>query len=197
MDPALLGQTRKSGAMGPRVRKYGPILLAVSLSTLGATHAQAFENQWHLGAGVNGLSFSGDKNYFVPTLNLYGAYGLSDMFDLRLETGAGVPLSSAKSGSSLEYGELVFAYKLDVIEWIPWAGLGAGVFAATGDFQGVRREAIQPAASLWFGIDYAFSREWGVGGLFALHSWVTDSTRSNVRMAATQFGLHVERRFGW
>jgi hypothetical protein len=186
-----------TSAIALRVKKFGPPLWVLALSALVSTNARAFENQWHLGASANALTFAGDKSYWVPTLGLYGAYGLSDVFDVRLETGLGLPVSPTKSGASLEYGELVLAYKVDIIEWIPWVGLGAGVFGATGDLQGGDRNALQPAGSLWIGMDYAFSREWGVGALFAMHSWFADSTRSNVRLAAEQFGLRFEHRFGW
>lgn len=161
--------------------------------------ACAFEGQWHLGAGIGMISFNGNSNYSMPALALHGAYGISDTFDARLELGESVPLSSGDSGRSLGYAEGILAYKLDIIEWIPWAGLGLGAFAATGGLQGevARRDPVQPAASLWLGLDYAFSREWGVGAFVAMHSWVADSTRSTIRLAATNFGLRVERRFGW
>jgi hypothetical protein len=164
---------------------------------LRAINAHAFENQWHLGAGASGLTYSGDSSYIMPALSLHGAYGLSDVFDVRLETALGMPLSSAKSGSALGFAELVLAYKVDIIEWIPWVGLGAGGFGVTKGLQGPERNALQPSGSLWVGMDYAFSRQWGVGAVFAAHSWVMDSSRSNLRLAATQFGLRIERRFGW
>ncbi len=164
---------------------------------LVAVPLRAFEGQWHLGTGLGMTSYRGDSNYAMPELTLHGAYGVSDTFDARLELGAALPVSSGKSGRSLEYAEGVFAYKLDVIEWIPWAGLGVGAFAASGELQGVSRDAVQPVVSLWFGLDYAFNRQWGVGGFISMHSWFADSTRSGVRYAATNFGLRIERRFGW
>lgn len=176
-----------------------PISFAVALSvyTLHAMDAHAFENQWHLGAGGGGLSYSGDSNYLVPALSLHGAYGVSDVFDVRMETALGESFSSTKSNGTLGLAELVLAYKIDIIEWIPWVGLGVGVFGATSALRGVGRDALQPASSLWVGMDYAFSRQWGLGGVFAVHSWPTDSSRADLRLAAIQFGLRVERRFGW
>jgi hypothetical protein len=159
--------------------------------------ALGFEGQWHLGAGLGAMSYRGDGNTLMPELTLHGAYGLSDTFDARLELGDAFPLTSLERGRGLGHAEGVLAYKLDVIEWIPWAGLGVGVFAATGDLQGANRHAVQPAASVWLGLDYAFNRQWGAGGFFAMHSWFADSTRSGIRLAATEFGLRVERRFGW
>lgn len=175
-------------------------LLAIGVSgvaLLRSSSALAFEDQWHLGGGLGMMSYSGDSHYSMPQLELHGAYGLSDTFDARLELGESVPLNSGSSNRSLGYAEGVFAFKLDVIEWIPWAGLGLGAFAATGDLQGRGRNALAPAASLWLGLDYAFSREWGAGVFVGMHSWFLDSTRSGLRYAATNFGLRFERRFGW
>lgn len=182
---------------GQRVNKLGPFAAVASLCALLAPNARAFENQWHVGTGANGMSFSGAASHFMPALSLHGAYGLSDVFDLRAETALALPLSGATSGSALGLAELVFAYKVDIIEWIPWVGIGGGVFGATKGLQGAERDALQPASSLWVGMDYAFSREWGLGGVFAMHSWFADATRANLRLAATHFGLHIERRFGW
>ena len=193
----IAGQMRNSSAIPRDVTKRVLILVVTALSELCPIDALAFEHQWHLGAGASAMSYANHSSYFVPALSLYGAYDVSDMFDARLEMGAGLPTASPKSGGSLEYAEGVFAYKIDIIEWIPWVGLGAGVFGATGGFQGAGRNPVQPAASLWLGMDYAFSRQWGVGAAYALHSWVADSERSSLRLAAQQFTLRIERRFGW
>lgn len=178
----------------------GAAILAIGIpvAALLSPHvARAFEGQWHLGGGIGLMSYGGDTHFNMPELTLHGAYGLSNVFDVRLELGESVPLTSGSSNRSLGYAEAVMAYKLDVIEWIPWAGLGAGAFVATGDLQGRVRDALQPAASLWFGLDYAFNREWGAGAFIGMHSWFADSTRSSLHYAATNFGLRVERRFGW
>jgi hypothetical protein len=175
-----------------------PLTLAFGIAgCLVTPRVQAFQGQWHLGAGIGMMSYRGDSTVSMPSLALHGAYGLNDMFDARLELGESVPLSSGDSSRSLGYAEGILAYKLDVIEWIPWAGLGVGAFAASGGLQGASREPVQPAASVWFGLDYAFAREWGFGAFLALHSWVADSTRSTPRYAATNFGIRFERRFGW
>lgn len=178
----------------------GEAILAIGVSVaalLLPRVAHAFEGQWHLGGGLGLMTYGGDTRLTMPELAVHGAYGLSNVFDLRLELGESFPLSSGSSSRSLGYAEGLFAYKLDVIEWIPWAALGVGAFAATGDLQGSRRDSLQPAASLWLGLDYAFNREWGLGAFVSMHSWFADSTRSGLRYAAANFGLRIERRFGW
>jgi hypothetical protein len=182
----------------PVMKTAFPWATAVGLSTCLLAHrAHAFEGQWHLGAGAGMMAFSGDSHYVMPELTLHGAYGISDTFDARLELGESIPLSSGSHARSLGYAEAALVYKLDVVEWIPWAGIGAGVFGATGGLQGAGRNPMQPAASLWLGLDYAFNREWGLGGAVSVHSFIADSARSSLRYAATSIGVHVERRFGW
>ncbi len=45
--------------------------------------ADAFEREWHLGVG--GGVASGTELGMSPALSAYAAYGLSDVFDARLE----------------------------------------------------------------------------------------------------------------
>jgi len=193
MQPSKMSAIAAFRMRGEAILAIGVSLVAVLLPRI----ASAFEGQWHVGGGLGLMSYGGDTHFTMPELALHGAYGLSNVFDVRLELGESLPLSSGKSNRGLGYAEAVLAYKLDIIEWIPWAGLGAGAFAATGDLQGRGREALQPAASLWFGLDYAFNREWGAGAFIGMHSWFADSTRSGLHYAATNFGLRIERRFGW
>src|SRR5262245_60114822 len=95
----------------------GLSLAACSLSR----GACAFERQWRLGAGVgvangNGWSLS-------PAVAAYAAYGLSDVFDARLElTARGYHVGSAQNPNALSAMAGV-AYKLDVLRWVPWAGV--------------------------------------------------------------------------
>jgi len=195
----LTGQICQTSAIALRVMKSAvfPAMLLSVAGCLVTAPARSFEGQWHLGAGAAMMSFKGDSNYSMPALALHAAYGISDMFDARLELGEGIPLSSGSSNRSLGYAESIIAYKLDIIEWIPWAGVGLGGFFASGGLQGLGREPVQPAASLWLGLDYAYSRQWGVGAFVAMHSFVADSARSSLRYAATNFGIRFERRFGW
>src|SRR3954470_12003559 len=51
---------------------------------LAPRHARAFEREWHVGGGVG---FTAYPSYYGlgPSLGLHAAYGLSDVFDLKLE----------------------------------------------------------------------------------------------------------------
>ena len=122
--------------------------------------ASAFENQWHLGAGAGVNTFT-EEVEIGPALNLHGAYGLSDSFDLRVElTGAwhaldddeSVTLAGALGGAT---------YKIDVIEWIPYFGLMVGYAGLLGDAAPEGSSGLYAAAPL--GIDYAWTRQLGMG----------------------------------
>lgn len=129
---------------------------SVSLLVLLAleTDAFAFERQWHLGGGLGGLVAN---DYSLgPALNAYAAYGISDVFDLRLEASA-----SYNDPSLLYGGKLALAYKIDVIEWIPYAGVDAGFLGVTSH-RG-RFEPASPTVGGLVGLDYAFSRDFGLG----------------------------------
>lgn len=153
--------------------------------------ARAFEKQWHFGGGL-GAALAAERS-LGPALNLYGAYGISDVFDVRLEAFASWNLgpnstsplpevfSVAHGGfftagggppsSALFYGgKLALAYKFDVIEWIPYFGVSAGFLgvAPRAEFEGQVDTATPFAnanfsAGLLFGLDYALSRSFGLG----------------------------------
>jgi hypothetical protein len=135
--------------------------LAVLLAT---PEARAFEREWHLGGGLGAAAANGYP--LGPAANLYAAYGLSDVFDLRLELAGSThpvkPDGAAKSESAVLYGgKLALAYKVDVIQWIPYLAISAGYLGVT------RRVAPftlgQPTLGLLVGLDYAVSRNFGLG----------------------------------
>jgi hypothetical protein len=153
--------------------------------------ADAFEREWHLGAGAgitngNGLSLS-------PAVAAYAAYGLSDVFDARLEIAArGYHVGSRQNPNALSTMAGV-AYKLDVLRWVPWVGVYAGylVFfdAPRADLPFERGDV---ALGLGAGLDYGVSRDFGLG--FSLRS---DQALS--RSSASNFDalLRAEYRWGW
>jgi hypothetical protein len=140
-----------------------PVLLFASSFTIVvslAGGAHAFEEQWRFGGGA-GVVVPGESYTLAPAVGAYGAYGVSDAFDVKLE------LSLARSTAdpdvaSFFYGAYgALAYKLDVIQWIPYLGVRGGVVgvsAAVAPF-----EAFSPSAGGIAGVDYAFSRSLGFG----------------------------------
>src|SRR5262245_42167567 len=151
-----------------------------------AEQASAFERPWHLAGGIGVSSESGGYDAGL-VLGLHGAYGLSDVFDVRLELQgsrndlAGLPVS-------LYFARGGLAYKLDVLQWIPYVGGSAGGFAVLWDGGGT----IRPCAGGFVGLDYAVSRHVGVGGFFAL-----DYVFANPNLIVGTGLVRGEYRFGW
>ncbi len=170
----------------PRARRRLFATLASALPFLFADRAVAFERQWHVGGGFGVASESGDHDLGL-VLGLHGAYGLSDVFDVRLELQGsrndigGIPVS-------LYFARAGLAYKLDVLEWIPYVGGSAGGLSAVWD----DGATIRPCAGGFVGLDYAVSRHVGVGGFFAL-----DYVFANPNLVVGTGLVRGEYRFGW
>ena len=168
------------------VRKTLFATLASACTFLAAGPARAFERQWHVGGGFGVASASGGYDMGLA-LGLHGAYGISDVFDARLELQGSrnyfgdIPVSLFLARAGL-------AYKLDVLQWIPYAGGSAGAFSAVWD----GGATIKPCAGGFVGLDYAISRHVGVGGFFSF-----DYVFANPNLAVTTGLVRGEYRFGW
>jgi hypothetical protein len=156
-----------------------------------ARQAQAFEREWHLGAGAgvangNGLELS-------PALGAYAAYGLSDVFDVRLEvTARGYHFGGEQNPNAISAMAGV-AYKLDVLRWVPWAGVYAGYLAFLDaprkDLTFNQRDV---ALGIGLGLDYAFSRQLGVGVTLRY-----DDALGRADSSSFDALLRAEYRWGW
>ena len=170
----------------------GAIGVALGLALLGgANKARAFERQWHVGAGAgvsggNGLSLS-------PALGMYAAYGISDVFDTRLElTVRGYHVGSEEDPNGLS-AMLGLTYKLDVLTWVPWGG----VYVGYSGFDAVPRADLvfkqnDVALGLGLGLDYGWSRSFGLG-----ISARFDDALSRAEAASFEALLRAEYRWGW
>ncbi len=156
------------------MRRISSLLAAAFAVTFSAPHARAFEREWHLGGGLGAAAANGYS--LGPAVNLYGAYGLSDVFDLRLELAASrqltrPPRAPQESDASYQarasdpaalYGaKLALAYKIDVIQWIPYLAVSAGYLRVTE--RAAPFTLGQPTAGLLAGLDYAVTRNFGLG----------------------------------
>ena len=134
------------------------ILAAALAVTLSAASASAFEREWHLGGGFGAAAANGYP--LGPALNLYAAYGLSDAFDVRLEL-AGSSHATKPDAGFLYGAKAALAYKIDVIQWIPYVAISAGYLRVT---ERVAPFTLgQPTLGLLAGLDYAVSRNFGLG----------------------------------
>lgn len=149
-------------------RERGWAALGFVLVALGANRAEAFEREWHLGAGVGASDFSAEGVGWGPELGVHGAYGLSDTFDLRLEGRLSqhpVNIDPALDDRfTFLRTDVALAYKIDILRWVPWLAVGAGYFHSFEEpapSQALRRH--DALVSGMFGIDYAVSRNFGLG----------------------------------
>lgn len=135
--------------------------LALLVATLSASPAQAFERQWHLGA-AGSVVFPSDGRARGYGPGLYGAYGISDVFDLRAELKSSFhPRLGARDAFSIHSGALGLCYKVDILEWIPYVGVRAGYFGQGGELGGWARGG--GFIGGFAGFDHAFSRSFAAG----------------------------------
>jgi hypothetical protein len=179
------------------MRIRSPALAAAPLAAtlLSAHSAGAFERQWHLGAGLGASSYAGTDAGISPAIGAYGAYGLSDMFDLRLELVGSH--HEAESDRNLDIFSVSggVAYKLDVLEWIPYAGVLGGYYYFRGDPEPEFENDL--ALSLILGLDYAWSRSLGFGVALQYHGLLLGAPESFTEAAYFTGLFRIETRFGW
>jgi hypothetical protein len=178
---------QRRGASSGRKRKS----LAVALSAaalFGASPARAFERQWHLGGQLLGVAPDASRATGAGA-GVYVAYGVSDVFDVRGELRSSL---HSKAGASeafeLHLGELGLAYKLDVLEWIPYFGVRAGYYFVTSDPGPWARSG--GALGAFAGLDHAFSRSFAAGLEVSADRLMPDG-------AVSSLGLRAEYRFGY
>ena len=168
-----------------RARRRLFATLASTLGLLLAPPAHAFERQWHVGGGF-GVASENEAFDVGLALGLHGAYGISDVFDARVELQGsrhdfgGIPVSLYLARAGL-------AYKLDVLQWIPYAGGAGGVFSVVWD----EGATIHPCATGFVGLDYALSEHVGVGVFGAL-----DYVFANPNLIVGTGLVRGEYRFG-
>ena len=147
-----------------RGRPLIALFLAYAAALFTPGRADAFERQWHAGAGLGVTAYP--HHYSAgPALGLNAAYGISDVFDLKLELLASRNTLNTVAGrqSAMPYSAAAgLSYKVDVLQWIPYGALLVGY----QHIQGTTPLAFKQddaLAVLVIGLDYALSREWGLG----------------------------------
>jgi hypothetical protein len=163
---------------------------------LGSGPVNAFERQWHVGGAVGAGFFSDPETKAGPLVGLYGAYGLSDMFDAKLE------LNGATHGHTDGRVNLVsvsagLAYKVDIIEWIPYFGAQVGYYYLSGDVLPGELGNHEVGLSLELGLDYALSRATAAGVGLRYHGFLHDPMSSLADAPYWGGLLRLEHRWGW
>lgn len=172
--------------------------VAFAVANFVSAKAWAIENEWHVGGGV-GVAQPTSTYQLAPLLSLHAAYGLSDMFDVRLTFAGSMhqpdPDIEAQGveKTTLALGTLGLAYKFDVIEWVPYFGVRAGYFhfgPPPPSPDKFTYSAAGGAIGVMAGVDYSFSREFALGVEFAYDALLPAG-------ALTSGILHAEYRFGY
>ncbi len=183
--------------LGSGVTQHIRISVGLALTGLLLTPAAlGFENQWHLGAGLGASGFT-KAGGLAPAGGIHGAYGVSDVFDARAEAMLSCQIYGDTNGDCIASGILALTYKVDIIQWIPWVGPGIGIHRLGGQLRSESDSRIQAGPSLLFGMDYAWSREMGVGLAVGLHTMPFDDRRSAVEIAYYTSLVRFEYRWGW
>ncbi len=185
-------------------------LAAAALVGLTALDAAAVERQWQVGAGLGWAhvkrgDFSGSS--VGPSLHL--SYGLTDMFNVMVET-SHVPvvlsgaLPSGQHGAvprtfALQTATAGIAYTLDVLRIVPYAGvLVGGARMSAGQktvaaFRGTEGVDYRPDLVLALGADYHVTRELAVGVALRLH----EMPGGDEAQSSTQALVRAGYVWGW
>jgi hypothetical protein len=176
----------------PKLLAAGCFAALLSTSCLAA----AFEKQWHVGGGLGAGTFAESETSPGPLLGLHAAYGLSDMFDLKLETFAATHVRNHER-LGLFSATAGVAYKVDVIEWIPYFGVQVGYYGFSGHERPGSLAAHELGLSFDLGLDYAVSRSFGLGAQLRYHGFMSDPMSSMADAAYFCALLRAEYRWGW
>jgi hypothetical protein len=173
---------------------------AVSALLVVAAPARAAEQQWHAGAGLGAAAFTGARGA-APLAELFGAYGLNDMFDARLEL-SGSTHDFTREGAPEDRTQLYSAlaglrYNLDVIEWVPHFGMAFGYYRFSAGPLPDERSRNELGFEAEIGLDYSFSRDVGAGVKLAYHGFLLDPPSSFGNTPMLVALVAVERRWGW
>jgi len=170
-------------------------VLGVLLSTSGP--ALAYEEQWHFGGGLGAATFARTDSGWAPAAGAHAAYDVTDMFDLRVELlgsqhefvdGMATRFYSVAAG---------FTYKVDVMEWVPYAGILGGIYAFDGEVWPSPLQKRELGISVPLGLDYTFSRTFGVGAQLRYHGFMSDPISSLEDAPHFSLLLRAEYRAGW
>ena len=174
--------------------------LSAGAVVLGAPAARAVEREHHAGVDVGGMVESNESPDVGASLGGHYAYGLTDQFNLMGEAGwtfvaqgttaPGVTPPHRPSG--IWNADVGVSYVLDVLQWVPYAGVMVGADGLSGG--SVPHETLLPDAVIALGIDYRFSRTLALGVAAREHMFLT---ALQSYPSFTQVLIRAEYTWGW
>jgi hypothetical protein len=126
------------------------------------------------------------------SFGLHYSYGLNDAFNLLADGGTSLLFTGGQSLATVSNANVGLGYVLDVLSWVPWAGLELGGYAMTADPSGSTQ--VFPGASLALGVDYRFDRSWAAGIVLRQHLLFT---RESTLPSFSQGFARIEYTWGW
>ena len=167
-----------------------------------ASRAGAVERESHVGIDTGGaMLVMSDKTDVGLGLGGHWTYGLSDSLNLMGEAAwsqvaFGEKLESATTPRTRPAGvaDAAFGvgYVLDVLRWVPYAGVLAGAYALAGGTLAALEVA--PGGAIALGLDYRCGRSVAVGIAFREHFLLT---KLSTYPSFTQVFARVEYTWGW
>jgi hypothetical protein len=174
--------------------------VSLALCLLGiCAPAAAVERQWHLGAGLGAGTFAGSAG-LTPGAGAYAAYGISDVFDARLELTAITCDFSDPPGvdRTQVYSAMAgLSYKVDVIEWVPYFGLLVGYTRFSEGPAPPQRSKNDVGFDAHVGLDYLMSRSVGFGVKLGYQGFLGNPPDSFTDTPSFLFMVRSEYRWGW
>ncbi len=179
------------------------VAVALALAIVAfAAPASAVERELGTGVDLGGamLVQSGKSSPDIgPSAGVHATYGLSDAFNLMLEGGWSLLAPTPPRGANLPRtlpawaanADVGVVYVLDVLQWVPYAGLLVGGY----DFSGgtIAGSKLYVGAAIALGLDFRVRPRWTVGVAVRQHM-VTDTT---AYPSFTQAFVRLEYVWGW
>ena len=145
--------------------RAAPTCLAAAIvaALLSPSAARAYEDQIGLsfGAGYAVVASDNPLPHHGFALQLEGSLGLDDTWEVRVIAGYALHLDAGSLHRVSTGLELV--YLIDILELVPFFGLGVDAPVSIWDREGTTDAWIDVAGHAVVGLDWLLSREWAIG----------------------------------
>src|SRR6187399_2202043 len=99
------------------MKRHSVAIVVTLLGWFRSSDAFAFDEQWHVGGGLGVVRVSPEPVGLGPAVDVYAAYRLSDMFDIKLDLAASSHAfevtAETSERRSIFTGTAGISYKLD------------------------------------------------------------------------------------
>ncbi len=145
-------------------RAYGRVvsmLLGLGLWLSATSSARAYEEQasLDLALGYAAVVKGVELHPHLGSVDIGASLGIRDFLVLRGALGYGFLLERKEKTQQAARARVELAYLVDVLKWVPFFGLGVGVWGVQrpGEF------SVYPAGHALLGLDWLVARSWTLG----------------------------------